>query len=325
VRQTTLGEHLAKRAANTLVWSTAGFALLFLVLLAQSVVADGLNPALWSVVIRGIDVSRSGSGLSLLGIGPDEGVIFAAGAVLAGSLAAFNKGHRFALGIATLLQLAAGLMSFSRGAWLTALIGFLLLLLIYSRTSRRLIAPYIALCGALLTSLMLAIQSLQGDAVARLVLGMGGGTTDARLQQWQVLSSFLLQQPLLGYGAEGYRPFTAGFPAESFLLEMAFSGGLIILVLWVASQVSIWGLFARRVGALRREADGIVIPVAVSFASFTVGTLFNTSGWTPIYWLLMGLVIGSLQRREDPADRSQLAPYGSTRLSVLESFTYTQR
>jgi O-antigen ligase len=325
VRQTKLGERLAKRAANTLVWSITGFALLFLVFLARSVVVDGLNPALWSVVIRGIDVSRSGSDQSLLGIGPDEGVIFAAGAVLAGSLAAFNKGHRFALGFATLLQLAASLMSFSRGAWLAAFIGFLLLLLICSRTSRLLIAPYCVFCGGLFILLMLVIQSLQGDAIARLVLGISGGTTDARLQQWQVLSSFLLQQPLLGYGAEGYRPFTAGFPAESFLLEMAFSGGLVILMLWVASQVSIWGLFARRLGTLRREADGIVIPVAVSFASFTLGTMFNTSGWTPVYWVLMGLVIGLLQRSDRPAVQHEWVPYGSTRRSELTAATYTHR
>jgi O-antigen ligase len=294
--QRQLGEILVSRAATTLLWSITVFALLFLMVLALSIAANGLDPALWTVVIRGIDVSRSSSDQTLLGVGPDEGVIFAAGAVMAASRAALRSKERKALSLSAVVQLTAAVLTFSRGAWLTAFIGLLALLLIKSRTSRILIAPFIVTCGLVLLALITLVQSIQGNTIARLVLVGSSGTGDARLEQWWIMLNLLLQQPLVGYGAEGYRPYTSGFPAENFILEIAFSGGVIVVVFWVVGQIAIARRFLTSLKTLRSHSDDSVIPLALALASFTVGTMLNTSGWTPIYWLVMGLVVGSLQR-----------------------------
>jgi O-antigen ligase len=215
---------------------------------------------------------------------------------MAASRAALRSKERKALSLSAVVQLTAAVLTFSRGAWLTAFIGLLALLLIKSRTSRILIAPFIVTCGLVLLALITLVQSIQGNTIARLVLVGSSGTGDARLEQWWIMLNLLLQQPLVGYGAEGYRPYTSGFPAENFILEIAFSGGVIVVVFWVVGQIAIARRFLTSLKTLRSHSDDSVIPLALALASFTVGTMLNTSGWTPIYWLVMGLVVGSLQR-----------------------------
>lgn len=295
VRQPRVGPGLANLAANVLVGSITAYALIFLALLIQSVATTGLNPTLWTVEIRGIDISRV-SDVSLFGIGPDQGVVFATGAILAGSRAAFRTRRRRALVASALILLTATLLSFSRGAWLVAFVGFLILLLLKSRFSRMIAGPYIVAFALVLAGLSGFAQTVQGDAVARLFLGTDSGTIGARLQQWGVMLAALMQQPLGGFGAEGYRPFTSGFPGENFPLEIAFSGGLLVLVAWTAGQLIIVRRSLGQVSALRRRADDTVIPFMLALFGYTVGTMTNESGWDPIYWLLMGVVVGAVYR-----------------------------
>lgn len=295
-----IGPLLVSKAANALVASTTIFALIFLGAFAFSILRSGWDPTSWVVVIRGIDVGHLRASLPWMAVGPDEGVLFATCAACAG-VRLLNANRKRWLAIAAIILSAAAILSFSRTAWLAWLFGGLLFLWWRERTLER---PKRTLLPLAFLSLMLCIAVVSiatipnTDGPLARFTDLTGGTAGFRLQQYATLIGALASSPIVGFGAEGYRPFTNGFPAENFWVEIAFSGGLLAITALTAAHVRLISSFRRwRHTAISMQAGWLPgLYCALWVQGF--GMLFSTAGWLPTYWLLFGLTLGLLRPQQ---------------------------
>ncbi|HEY9289372.1 MAG TPA: O-antigen ligase family protein [Candidatus Dormibacteraeota bacterium] len=295
VRNPAIGKRLMARACTLLLWFLAGYAALFLLLLFASMVLYQGHTTSWLVIIRGIDVGHSRSSPPLAFFGPLEGLTFATGATLASVRAASSgSGRPILVGLAVLQALAATL-TFSRGAWIALLIGLVATLLVGVAWRPRMFALAIAAFAVLALAGFVVLALLSGLAPHTLqrVTSLAGGTGGARLGDWIRMLSAFGGSPIFGLGAEAYRPLTNGFPAENLWIEIAFSGGLLALVPLVVAH----GRIARLAAQLdmgRARDDPWLMAAFSAFVVAVSGTFSNTSGWSPVYWLFLGLVVGRL-------------------------------
>jgi hypothetical protein len=297
-RHPVFGARMVDRASTILMWSLAIYALVFIGLLGFSIALYGTDAGAWPIMVRGIDVGHFRTGAAIAQFGPLEGVTFAAGAVLAAARARSAANARILTLGAAAIQALAATLTFSRGAWLALLVGLAASLLLWTGVKLRTIVTALALVvvlGVLTIGLIVIVRSREGAISSRL-LSVLGSTSGARLADWQHMLQSFVRAPLFGYGAEAYRPLTYGFPAENFWLEVAVSGGLLALVPLVFAHAKIVQLF----GAARRlRADGAdlwLMPIFLALIVYTTGTFSNQAAWSPVYWLILGLSLGSLRR-----------------------------
>jgi len=288
------GARLTASALRALLFASTLYAAALLLLLAYSVAAKGWDPTAWPIVIRGIDVGHGRTDAALAGFGPDDGILFATGAVLAFASARSNGKRRY-LVLMAVVDLSACLATFSRGAVISLVVGCgcVVIAALGSYRSRVLALSMVSFGAATLLVLSAGPALALGPVLDQLT---GSGTGGARIQQWQSMLPALLQNPIFGYGAESYRPYTAGFPAENFVLDIAFSGGLLALVALVLSQATIALWVSRCLGRAHYLHDKSVSALGWGFLTYSIGTMLNTSAWSPVYWLLMGLTAGTVYR-----------------------------
>lgn len=297
-RHRVFGPRLVHRAATILMWALAIYAAVFLALLTFSIAFYGTDAGTWPITVRGIDVGHFRSHSAVAFFGPVEGVTFAAGAVLAATRAHTLTKSRPLLLTSAAIQALAATLTFSRGAWLALLSGLVVSLILWTGVRPKSIAIALAVVvslGLVAIGLIVTIHSREPTIGSRL-FSLLSSTSGARFADWGRMLLAFFRAPLFGYGAEAYRPLTYGFPAENFWLEVAVSGGLLALIPLVFAHAKTIQLFA---AAHRSRAEGNeawLQPLFLGFAVHMTGTFSNQVGWSPVYWLLLGLTLGSLRR-----------------------------
>lgn len=297
-RHPVFGSRLVDGASTILMWALAVYALVFIALLAFSIALYGTDAGAWPILVRGIDVGHFRTHAAVAQFGPLEGVTFAAGAILAGARARASANARLLTLGAAAIQALAATLTFSRGAWLALLVGLTASLFLWTGVKLKTIATALAVVVflAVLTIGLIAILRSREAAISSRLLSLLSSTSGARVADWHRMLQAFGRMPLFGYGAEAYRPLTFGFPAENFWLEVAVSGGLLALVPLVFAHAKIGQLFW---AARRSRVDGAdiwLMPIFLSFVVYAIGTFSNQSAWSPVYWLLLGLSLGSLRR-----------------------------
>ena len=297
-RHPVFGPTLLDGASKILMWSLAIYATTFVALLAFSLAVFGTDAPGWPIMVRGIDVGHFRTQAAIAQFGPLEGVTFAAGAILAGLRARASTNARLLTLGAAAIQALAATLTFSRGAWLALLVGLAASLFLLSGGKLKTIATVTAVVvvlGLVTIGLITVVRSREAAIGSRL-LSVLGSTSGARFADWQRMLQAFVRMPLFGYGAEAYRPLTYGFPAEDFWLEVAVSGGLLALVPLVFAHAKIGQLFWAAHRSRVDAADAWLMPIFLAFVAYAVGAFSNQSVWSPVYWLLLGLSLGSLQR-----------------------------
>jgi O-antigen ligase len=297
-RHRGFGARIVNQATTVLMWSLAIYAVGFIVLLGFSIAVYGTDPTSWPITVRGIDVGHFRTRSAVAFFGPFEGVTFAAGAALAAARARVSA-HETPLALAfAATQAMAATLTFSRGAWLALVVGFAGLVLTWTGVKPRSIAIGFAAVAALivLTIGLLVIVHTQEPAIGSRLFSVVGSTSGARFADWQRMLQAFLRTPAFGYGAESFRPLTFGFPAENLWLEVAVSGGLLALVPLVLAHAKVMQLFVAARSSGADAAETWLMPLFLAFVVYLTGTFSNQIGWSPVYWLLLGLTLGSLRR-----------------------------
>lgn len=297
-RHRVFGSRMVDRGSTILMWSLAAYATVFIVLLAFSIVFYGTDAGNWPITVRGIDVGHFRTRAAVAFFGPFEGLTFATGAILAFARAGASASARPLILGAAAIQTLAATLTFSRGAWLAILVGLAAWLLLWTGVKPRSIAMALAvvvILGAVTVGLIATLHSRESTISSRL-LSVFGSTSGARVADWARMLAAFLRAPVFGYGAEAYRPLTYGFPAENFWLEVAVSGGLLALIPLVFAHARIVQLFEAARRARRLAAEPWLMPLSLAFLVHLTGTFTNQVGWSPVYWLLLGLTLGGLRR-----------------------------
>jgi O-antigen ligase len=241
---------------------------------------------------------------------PNIGSYLAAIGVMAFAKTLLSSAYRWLYGLSAALILTGVLLTYSRGAWLGAIVGgaTIVALLIWYRSAMS-IRPValIGLLGALATSLVVlvtAVPSIKTVVVARLenLVNVGQGTGLQRLDYWSTITEDSLRQPILGHGANAYQlllPHTCPaiscprYVAENATVEIFHTSGIVGLALYVAIAVTVVVLFRKSVVQIGRSSASRAAAIAGigGYASLLVSSQLNPSFWGNMYWALFGLAI----------------------------------
>jgi len=238
--------------------------------------------------------------------------------------------ERWFYGIAAGAILTGVLLTYSRGAWVGAIVGGATVVTLVVK-NRGMISvrplPLIGLSAALVLTLLVvtaAVPSVKTVLVARLenILNIGQGTGHDRLVFWLRITRDALHQPILGHGANAYQLLIPSpLVAENATVEIFHTSGLLGLILYVALNVMVVVMFWRAFGprgkspAMRAAA---IIPFG-GFLSLLVSSQMNPSFWGNLYWAIFGLVIALLAPAAMDADHATLVrPDSGSSLSARE-------
>jgi O-antigen ligase len=293
------GRLVVRYAIDALVATITLYALIFLAVLAYSILVYRGDAAAWPVQVRGIQLGPTSASHAVLLIGPVSGIEFGAAALLAAGRATGETGLRRNLLVGATAILAIGtVLVFSRAAWVATLVGAIVLLAASSsrlQLSRRMIVVAgLAVFGfgaAIAASALIFSLAIHGNTLSRLL--SSGGTVGARLGEYRGMLAAFAGSPVFGNGAEAYRPLTSGLPAEDFIIEIAYSGGLLAVAPLIAAHV--W-LLVQYLRAKNVSRDPIWLLAALTVG--LIGALFTSGGWDPTYWLTFGLTLAAIRHPE---------------------------
>lgn len=212
----------------------------------------------------------------------------------------FNNGKLSALSIITLSLLGLALLvSFSRGAWINAIVAgaiYGLMTFIVSQTNRDRLNLIVVLLGGCIALALLTITALQFDKVAKLMNERATFTQsydvgpDGRFGGQRKAIGLIVDHPL-GIGA---LEFSGRYHTEevhnvylSMLLNSGWVGGLAFLGLMVLTCV-----FGLRRAFLRGPTQPLLIVAVAAFSGNVVeGAIVDIDHWRHLY-LLMAIVWG---------------------------------
>ena len=264
----------------------------------------GFPPARYLVEFRALgDWTMSGGSQSTPRpwfLEPNIGSYLAAIGVMAFARALTARRHQWRYGIATGVVLTGVLLTYSRGAWLGAVLGggtVIALLIISGTTLVRLrpTAGLIAVLAAVLVVLSLAVPSVKTVLVARLmnILNINEGTGRGRLMDWWRIAQDGLHRPILGHGANAYQVLLPSpLVAENATVEIFHTSGVIGLAFYLAVTVLVAVRFLRMFHEGRNRAAAIV--GIGGYVVLVVCSQMNPSFWGNMYWALFGLIAALL-------------------------------
>lgn len=293
------GRLVIRYAIDGLVATITVYAVLFLTVLVYSVLVYRGDAAAWPVEVRGIQLGPAFISHAVLLIGPLSGIEFGTAAVLAAGRATYAVGVMRSLfvGAAAILTIGSVLV-FSRAAWIATVVGAIVLL-VASATRLRLskkatLVASLTVCGLIVaigTSAFIFALDVHGNTLSRLL--SSGSTIGARFDQYRQMLAAFAASPVFGNGAEAYRPLTSGLPAEDFIIEIAYSGGLLAVIPFIAAHVWLLVLYFRAKD-VAREPIWLLAALTVQLT----GVLFTSGGWDPTYWLTFGLALAAIRHPE---------------------------
>ena len=202
------------------------------------------------------------------------------------------------LALAALLS-AGLLLSFSRGAWATGAIAFLIYGYFYSlsanRNIERLKLGLLVILGAAIVMLVLAV-ALQSDAVQRLIAERAALTQpydegpEGRFGGQEKAFAVVLDNPL-GIGGLQFAPFIHHEEPHNVYLNMLMSSGWIGGLLYLALCLMLIGHGFRHALKKTRTRGLFLVVYASLVATILLGVLIDSDHWRHFY-LLAGLVAG---------------------------------
>jgi putative inorganic carbon (hco3(-)) transporter len=219
------------------------------------------------------------------------------------------------LGVAAALGVAALAASLSRGGWIGALAGVVVLAALATPVARRrlLAALALAVIAAGAAAVAAPGRPLASAVAARAgsVLAAGNNPYDRRPAIWREAARQLADRPVLGSGIGGYpavaaRPGHLGGPdrpehAHSLPLTIAAEQGMLGLVA-LSAALALGVAAAREAG--RRQA-GIGIAAAAALATVVGQGLVDFPLRNPVLgtagWVLVGLLAGARHHQLDDA------------------------
>ncbi len=306
------------QAVRVLVLGLAVFAALFVGTVAVSFIRFGFTTAHWLVLVRGISLVHDPTYPLLLQIGPLEGVSFATGSVVASSWAVVESRLRALMAVSAGILAVAALISLARGGWLVLVVGWILTLLLLNVVRRRVLLT--GLIGLVLVALVvvvgIVVSGHASSPILERLVSVFSSTGGARLQQYGAMLNGTLANPIFGNGVDAYRSITHGLPAEDWWLEVAFSGGLLATIPLLIAHIEDARLFLRLPKAVRTNEYTWATPIFLGFVGVIVGALTNTSGLSPLYWIVLGITLGCW----NPLASRDSTPAESTSEFVQDSF-----
>lgn len=235
--------------------------------------------------------------------------------------------RRWSAGLAGGLGLVALVASGARAAWVGALVGNVVVLLLRRRLRHPPAAALPLPARALAPGLVLAAVAVVAIAVLTGTAGRvpdafgdGRGGIGGRLDEWRVAIRVVAANPLTGVGPEGYRiAFGAHVDdtyemehgrdplpdrAHSAVLDVAATVGLP----GVAAYLVLLGIVGRYVVRAIRRGPSWLAGLAAGFVGYAVQSvfLFPLAELDPLAWMLAGVVVALVPARHDA-----LAPEGT--------------
>lgn len=325
------------RPSVAMLWfATTGVVVLYgvLQLLDQAWPGHGLEPVNWPAGV-GVKVFGSTGVWATFGnpnhLGGYCAIALPLGlAMLFGARAAWERWLSAA--ILAGLALIVGQTS-SRGAWVAAFVGIVLMAVLNRRTIFGVIRrrPVLSAGGVVvaLASVAFSFNSgLLSKGTSALFDTSGSTTIAQRLQFWRTTVRMAGDKPLLGFGMDGYRLTFPHFASARFIdiwgydlsvtgphntfMAYLYWGGWPALAAFVAVVVLAAIAFAR---AFRRLRDGELGDLALPFAAVAITGLayllvesFNVERLelAAIFWFAVGLVVAVRSRVTD--DEPAMAP-----------------
>ncbi|MGH2951090.1 MAG: O-antigen ligase family protein, partial [Solirubrobacterales bacterium] len=272
----------------------------------------------WS---EGIDTSRT---RSTLGNAAFLGAYLAVVVPLAGRLASSRSEPtmwRCVHAAAAILGSVALLTTETRGAWVGAVVGIVVVAVLERRRLRELPTRTTALAGgaALLVVILLATVSPAAERI-RSIPDPDAGTAEGRLLQWERTLDLIGDRPALGWGPDTY---AFAFPpyidaeferdagrevipdrAHNLVLDLGATTG----VLGLLAFLGVIGLIARFV-ARTPERDPLTVAVAGGCAAYLAQLQFGFSlaDLDVVIWLLAGMLVATGAARSIPISRAWAA------------------
>jgi O-antigen ligase/Flp pilus assembly protein TadD len=269
--------------------------------------AAGLDPLDWA---GNIDVSRT---RSTMGNAAFLGAYLAMIVPLAGSLAlSTSQPHRARAlySAASILAFAALLSTRTRGAWVGALAG---LVVVVALEWPRIRAARGRLAGALVAATALLVLLATVSPLAsriRSVADPKSGTGRGRLIQWGRTIELIAERPVVGWGPETYAFVFPRFIDERFertvgravipdrahnvFLDVASATGLLGVVAYLGIlALSAWALVRARL------RNPLTVGLAGACAAYVIQLQFSfpLADLDAVFWLLAGLLVASTTPR----------------------------
>jgi O-antigen ligase len=275
--------------------------------------AAGVDFIQWA---QNVDVSRT---RSTLGSATFLGAYLAMIVPIAGRLALSRSEpvriRAIHTGAAVLGSIAL-LTTQTRAAWLGAVAGILLVLVLELPRLRANPARSAAVVGVGLVVVLLFATVSPAASRIRSIVDPSLGTGRGRLLQWDRTLHLIAARPVLGWGPEAYafvfpRFIDPGFErivgrdvipdrAHNVFLDLASNTG----VLGVVAFLVILGLVAR--GVIRaRERDAVTVALAGGCTAYLVQLQFSfpVADLDTVFWLFAGLMIASTVRKSRTVSR----------------------
>lgn len=241
-------------------------------------------------------------------------------------LAARARWGRFGLAGAFLLLVGPILMAGSRAAWLSFALVCAVLLWRETRHVGRFLALSFGLGLALLAAGAAAWQFSDrfDHRIERSLLALQGTTaavdeaSAGRLSIWQAATGMILEHPINGVGARGFRyaypdyaetgdrfvdksSDTGASHAHQIVLELLSETGVIGVLAWLLGL----GLLLRawRAASAANRELALAPALALIAMSFPLNThlAFYSAWWGLLFWWLLALLVAALHASEQPA------------------------
>jgi hypothetical protein len=194
------------------------------------------------------------------------------------------------------LTLLALVFSYSRAAWLGAVVQVIVLALLFRRK-------------ALLVLVLIGIVALAAGLLVASLAGLQQDTVDpwtwkSRMEVWSLGAHEIAKNPLtgLGYGYQTFEPLIADYPGgpstvglHSTILMVALGSGIpaVLLLLWILGQ-AFWQMVKYAVRAGIRGEGIIPLAVALMVLGFTVRNVFDymfAGSLAYLFWILTAVAL----------------------------------
>ncbi len=201
---------------------------------------------------------------------------------------------------AGMFMVLAGLLTFSRAAWLGFSLEFILLVYFYRQEVLFFVKKNTIFFGSLGILIGLVAVYLLGFL---LFSSTAKSSTSSRWDTIQVVGFYLQERPWLGYGPGMYMPllnntafytmeYGEALDAHGFIWKILVEEGILGLLAFVGFLLVFWWqlfLFSKN----KKNATTIVFLISVS--GIILFQFFNTSYFNSVMWLPIGLGLASLK------------------------------
>jgi putative inorganic carbon (HCO3(-)) transporter len=195
------------------------------------------------------------------------------------------------------------LLTYSRGAWIALLVSAAVVATLTRWRSALAALGGIVLVLTFVPHILYRFEDVTGTAHQ--------GSFWWRVQLWKKMASLVGSNALFGHGLGSFYYFSQGWAAHNDYLRLAFETGLVGLVLYLCSVLSIGFFVLRRI---RGEVDPLSRVLSVAFcglvAGFLVASAVENVVMMPVlqwyFWALAGLAV-SLSTRGVTIEKSAYA------------------